>query len=284
MCLVCCSTLAAQAQKEKTVTGSHLVQAPLTMTPQQADEQALLRAQTAAIDSAFRTNIISMASTMLTESSQSIYMETHSSLRGEWVKTIGKPRYRRGFTENGFWVECTVKGVVREIVNAKVPLEVAVLCNDVEGKTEKLDFKDGENMYLRFRSPVTGWLAVWFYDNTSDMVSLILPYKASDDIAPRTMVKADQEYTFFSKQKAPKGSNVREILEYDLHCGDQTETNTLIMVFSTKPFTRPVVDSEQLNRRVAPHVSYEKFNSWLSRAQSQDKDMQVTYRSITISK
>lgn len=266
------------AQKVKKVTGTYTFYAPVSMSLMQAEQEALRRAQIEAVAAEFGTVISQSTTSVVTDRSEDFYQEGFGLVKGEWIETIGEPKFERGVYENGIYVKCTVTGRAREITSVRTELDIKVLCNQPDERFESRDFKKGDKLFLHFLSPEDGFVAVYLYDNVNDVVACLLPYK--HDSRAVTAVAHDRPYVFFSKQTDRTGARVDE---YVMGCEDDHEVNTLYIVFSRKAFSKPVLEDD--DRRASPRsLTYEAFNRWLSKTQAQDKEMQVIRKSITISK
>ena len=151
-----------------------------------------------------------------------------------------------------------------------------MLCNGTDLKYENTSFKNGDDLYLYFRSPVDGFLTVYLLDKTIKTVYALLPYKNSSK--PAFEVKHDEGYVLFSSKHNVDAGN--EVDEYTMTCGVQAEHNTLFVIFSPNPFTKVIsTDSkEQLPRE----VPFEDFQKWLSKKRSQEKNLSIRQISITI--
>ena len=260
------------------MSGTYVYYVPETMTMQQAKQEALRRAQIEALAKEFGTSVSQSTSVQSSDESESFYQEAASLVKGEWIETIGEPVYERGFQGDDVYIKCTVAGKAREIKTSRVELDVKVLRNGTEERYEATDFIDGDKIYLHFNSPADGFLAIFLHDVQHDVVSCLLPYKR-DDISV-VKVKGDEDYVFFSKRMNTLGLNTQE---YIMGCGDERELSTLYIVFSRNEFVKPSL-SDTKQRSVLKHLTFDDFNSWLSKMQARDKDIQVEKRIISISK
>ena len=265
------------AQKVVTVEGTYLYIVPETVSLKEAKEKALYNAQVQAMADEFGT-VISRRSLYLSDGQQdNFYVEGDGTVKGEWIETIGTPVYECGFHNDELYVRCTIKGKARELKVAKVELEIDVLRNGFAPEMSSTDFKSGDNIYLRFKSPVEGYVAVYLHDKTNDEVMSLLPYKR--DRISALKINADEDYVFFSKEHNTYGLYVKE---YELLCNDALEENTLYVVFSTNEFSKPSLLAEE-DRNALNHLNFENFNSWIAKSQTYDSNMQVEKFGISIS-
>lgn len=274
--LSCCSLLSAQ--KTRTVEGTYVFYIPETMTLQQAKYEAMYRAQVEAIANEFGTSVSQSSLLVHNERNESFYQEGMTLVNGEWIETIGVPQYKYIISGDGIAIECFVKGKAREIVKSEVELDIKVLCNSTDVRFEKDDFVSGDKIYLSFRTPVKGYVAVFLYDDANDEVSCLLPYK--HDHISAIPVDEDVTYTFFSKKDDVLHLHTQE---YRLYCSDEHDTNTLYVIFSKNEFSKPLLESDD-GRTVLKHLDFENFTAWFSKARVQDRDMVVSKKLISISK
>lgn len=146
-------------------------------------------------------------------------------MKGEWIETIGEPMYDIQFKNHHIAVTCLVKGKAREITTAKIEFIAKPLRNGTSLKYEATEFRDGDDLYLYFQSPVNGKLAVYLHDEMSQTVYCILTYKRTSDVSSYS-VDANKEYVFFSKKSVEKTDRLM-VVEYTLSCKDEKEFNTI---------------------------------------------------------
>ena len=272
------SVTSSFAQRVVTVEGSSLYVAPETMSLKEAKEKALHSAKVEAMAKEFGTLISQRSLSLMDESQENFYLEGEGAVKGEWIETIGTPLFECSLIDDEIFVKCTVKGKARELKDAKVELDVAVMCNDIKGGTGCMEFKSGDKIYLKFKSPINGYLAVFLHDTANDEVMALLPYKRDRVSAMR--VESDKEYILFSKKHNDYGLNVQE---YIMGCESKRDVNTLYVVFSKAEFSKPSLSIED-GKTVLKHLDFEKFNSWIVKSQTYDSCMQVEKFVISISK
>ena len=197
-------SLYCQAQKVATVYGEYTYVVPDNVSKAQAREIAIERAKIQAIADEFGTTVSQNNSTLVTNVNGKANVDFSSigatDIRGEWIATEGEPQVVNATTPDGHWtITVKIKGKAREIVSAKVDIEVKVLCNGTEAKFENDKFKEGDDMYLHFSSPVKGYLAVYLMDDTPTAYCL-LPYRGDSD--GMQTVDAGKSYIFFSVEQA----------------------------------------------------------------------------------
>ena len=272
------------AQKVKTVSAEYTFYAPETMSVEEAKRTALDRAKIQAIADEFGTIVSQSTSTVIStkngESDSQFFSIGGSDVKGEWIETIGEPKYSINYKNNQLVVHCTVKGKAREIVSAEIEYIAKPLRNGISLKFESKEFRDGDDLYLYFETPVDGFLAVYLLDETTQTVYNILPYK--EQSSPAIEVKANQEYIFFSREKAEKNER-RLVDEYTLSCENDKEFNTLYVLFSPNDIgKRNGFDSSIEDK--PDNISFKNFKQWLSKSLSKDRNLQFQEINITISK
>lgn len=276
----------AQAQSIKTVSGEYTYHAPENVTPEQARLVALQRAQLQAIADEFGTIVSQHNVTQMqtgTEGTCSLFTSlSGSDVRGEWIETLGEPQYDISFEQGMMVVRCRVRGKAREIVSAKTQFIAKVLRNGVEDRFEDEAFRDGDDLYLSFRSPAEGYVAVYLID-AKGMAFCLLPYRSSTD--GRVALKAGKRYVLFSKEDAAPLFSPADVDEYILTCEQAAETNFLYVIYSPHPFTK-ANDSMagDAMRQLPNELSFEDFQKWLSKLRIRDKDVQVEKKVLTVTK
>lgn len=195
---------AAFSQKTVKVTASYVYRAGENVTLEEAKRTALDRAKIQAIADEFGTMVTQTNLTTVgnqdgrsTVDFQSI---GGSDLRGEWIETFGEPIYNISYDQGMLVVDVTVKGRIREIVGAKADISVKILRNGTDDRFESSEFRNGDDLYLAFQSPVDGYLAVYLIDKHDDAYCL-LPYRGQSEGIYR--VEANRRYLFFSEKEAP---------------------------------------------------------------------------------
>lgn len=273
---------AARAQKTRKVTATYTYYAPETVSLEEAKRIALQRARIQAIADEFGT-LVSQSNTTQLENRDgvsSVGMQSlgSSDVRGEWLRTEGKPEYAIDYADGMLVVRVRVSGTIREIVNAAANFRARILRNGTDDRFEGTDFREGDDLYLSFESSSDGFLTVYLVDDAGTAYCL-LPYRS--DPNGRVAVKANRRYLFFSAAGA--GAGEREIVdEYTMTCSREVENNRIYIIFSPHPFTK-AVDSGggELRPRELP---VEAFQQWLFECRRHDREMCVERRDISIEK
>ena len=270
----------AVAQKTERVTATYTYYAPEHVSIEEARRVALQRAQLQAIADAFGTIVTQSNATRVRnengKSDVSLLSLGASEVRGEWLRTDGEPEYDIAYEDGMLAVTVRVKGVIREIVNAAVDFQAKVLRNGTEDRFEGEEFRNGDDLYLSFRSPVDGFLTVYLLDAEGTAYCL-LPYR--NDTGGRVAIEGNRHYVFFSIDDVPVEE--RSIVdEYTMTCSRDGELNQIYVIFSPQLFTKAVdYAGEGLQPRELP---YEEFQEWLFKCRKQDPEMRVEVKGILI--
>ena len=281
VCFILGMSLVAVAQKTERVTATYTYYAPEHVSIKEARRVALQRAQLQAIADAFGTIVTQTNATTVRnengKSDVSLLSLGASEVKGEWLRTDGEPEYEIAYEDGMLAVTVRVKGVIREIVNAAVDFQTCVLCNGTEDRFEQDRFRNGDDLYLSFQSPVDGYLTVYLLDAEGTAYCL-LPYRG--DTGGRVAVKGNRRYVFFSVDDVPAEERGM-VDEYVMTCGNREELNQIYVIFSPQLFTKAV---DYAGEGVQPReLPYEEFQQWLFNCRKQDREMRVEVKHIVIS-
>lgn len=247
------------AQGLKRVHGEYIYRAPENVTLEQAKQTALQRARIQALADEFGTVVTQNNVTRVENSGDKSNVDMislgGSEVKGEWIETIGEPEYIIGYEQGMLIVKCTVTGKAREIVADKPIFAAHLLRNGTEDKYESDVFRNGDDLYLKFRSPIDGYLNVYLDDGQGN-VAVMLPYR-SEGIGA-TEVKGNKDYLFFSAKDGGSGVD-----EYTMTCNGSMELNQVILVFSENPFAK-ISSTDGITDSKA-------FMSWLAKLKAHDK-------------
>ncbi|MBR4571903.1 MAG: DUF4384 domain-containing protein [Prevotella sp.] len=275
-------SLAASAQKIETVEGEYTYYAPENVTLEQARRTALTRAQTQAIADAFGTNVTQSDITRIENKDGKSSVDMLSlggvEVKGEWLETIGEPEYGIRYEGNMLVVTCRVKGKAREIVSSDIDFTARILRNGREAKYESDQFRSGDDLYLLFQSPVSGYLAVYLVD-AEDQAFCLLPYRNQYDGIYQ--VKANQRYLFFDEKSAPAQEKML-VDEYVMTTERSSEHNQVYVIFSPNQFAKATDSS--IDEGLPRELNAKDFQRWLAKCRKRDKDMNLRMTPITIEK
>lgn len=281
LCLALSISLFSEPAVARTVVVSaeYTYQVPENISPDQAREIALARAQAKAIADEFGMVVTQSTSTMIDNRNNSTSTEFlalgGSELKGEWIEDIESPVYEYLTDGSNLAIRVRVKGKIRESNNARIPLDIKILCNGVTDANETDRFTSGDDLYISFASPVQGYLAVYLVD-TSGTAYCLLPYQAQTDGVFN--IKANQKYILFHPDHCI-GVRTDEVDPVEVYAEEQ-ERNRIIIVFSPNKFykgTDTKIDSTL--PRSMPKASFEK---WLSDLRKKDLDLSLMIKAILI--
>ena len=173
-------------------------------------------------------------------------------------------------------IKVTIDGKAREIKNAAIDFEAKLLRNGTEEKFESGEFRNGDDLYLYFKSPINGYLAVYLLDENTQQVYCLLPYKSSGE--PVYKVIQDKPYIFFPCQKAEE--NPSEVDEYTMTCEHSMEQNTIYIVFSPNMFAKAI--AEDGDAGLPRQLPLKEFQKWLGKCKAKDTSIQEKKKVITI--
>ncbi len=269
------------SQKERTVEGNCVYYAESDVSIDDAKRTALERAMNDALANEFGTLVTQNNSTLVRNAGESqgvdFFSISSSSVMGEWIETIGEPEYMLDFVDDILVVKCRVKGYAREIVTGGVDLQAKVLRNGTDAKFEDEDFRAGDDIYLSFRSPIDGFLAVYLV-NEDGQAYCLLPYQGQKEGIYE--VEGGKEYIFFSSKDASPAQ--RQVVdEYVVKTELGAESNFIYILFSPNRFTKAV----DCHREGTPRqLGFEDFDKWLAKNRRHDRNLQQCIRRITITK
>jgi len=276
--------LSCIAQKVKTVSGEYVYYPPETQSIDEAKRTALYRAQIQILADTYGT-MLNMTSASVVQnssddSSASVLSLGESSVKGEWLETLGSPEYHTEMTPDGMLVvKVKVTGKVREINHAQVDFTAKILKNGLEDRFEDTDFNAGDDMFLSFSAPADGYIAVYLFDG-SDGVYCLLPYQSSNKGIVGT--KAGERHVFFSSEQPWGVEHASLVDEYTLTCSQELEVNRIYVIWSTSSFIKANDRKEEENLPRA--LDYMSFQKWLTSIRVADRNLSVKTIDIQIRK
>lgn len=272
----------ALADNLRTVEAEYIYYAPENVTIEDAKRIAIDRAKIQALADAFGTIVSQYNSTKIDNQNGNSSIDFHSiggsDVKGEWLETIGEPVISISYEQEMLVIKVSIKGKAREITTASIDLQTAILRNGTDRKCVSTDFKDGDDMFLSFQSPVNGYLSVYLVD-TENNAYCLLPYRAQQDGIYK--VEANRHYLFFKASSVPSGERA-VVDEYTMTCSRSFEQNDIYVLFSPNPYTKAVDNC--LSELLPRELSFEKFQKWLLNIRKRDKDFQCRTYTIHISK
>ena len=254
-------------------------------TPEQAERRAFEAAKIKALEDKFGLDVTKVTNTLVVNKNenQQVHSESNvfsmgeTAVRGEWIETLHEEVIEKTFTD-GFWVvKVKVEGHARSLTKEKADIQFTFV-RDIRDTEAPVTFRDGSGIYLRFLSPVSGYLCVYLVDESKNAYCL-LPYMNNTTGSQR--VEANKEYLFFSSDFDVNAQ------EYTLNCENSSESNMLLVIFSPHEFIKATDQQGGVNFRNEPllrELTHEALMKWLARNQTKDPDMVVKNAIITIKK
>lgn len=281
ICLFASSNLSAQRVQK--AIAKYTYYAPENITLEEAKRTALDRAKFTAIADAFGALVTqSNFSVIKNQNGQTddFFLQLGGSeVKGEWIETTKTPEYDIKYENNMLVVSVEVWGRIREIIGASTDLTAKILRNGTSEKFESNQFRNGDEMYLYFRSPIDGYLVVYMLDETTQEVFCLLPYRASGDGA--YPIEHDKPYILFSVKNELDNPGIVD--EYTMTCNRDVEINDIYIIFSPHTFSK--ANSTDNSDEVLPRqLSYENFQKWLVKLRKNDPELVVNNKQIKIKK
>ena len=281
--LICLVSLAGDI-KHISITYEYISDNP-NETPEQAERTAIQMAQQKALEEHFGLDVVGITSTMQrnrqegqkVSSSSDVFSMRETAVRGEWIETTSQKVLEKTF-EKGFWhVRVYIEGRARNHSTEKTEIQYAFI-NNAHDKQNRDQYYDGDDIFLRFTSPVSGALCIYLVD-TEQNAYCLLPYQSN--AVGYQPIEANKDYLFFSEMVDPNAD------EYTLNTMQSSEQNALYVIFSPNTFTKAADQQAGKNWRdeqLPRFLSYEDLMKWLARNQTRDENMVVRREVVTIRK
>lgn len=282
-CFICIVfSICCFSQKIKTVDGEYTYVVPENVNLDKAKYIALERLKIQLIEEEFGSTVSQSNSTLVKNSNGKSDVDFvsigGSEVNGEWIETIGTPKYNIYYEKEMLVVSVKAKGRIREIISTAVDVKSLVLRNGIEDRFESDTFKSGDDLYISFQSPTNGYLVVYLVD-TEQRAFCLLPYQNMKEGSFN--IEANKRYVLFSTQTA--SSEIKPYVdEYTMTCTHDQEINQLYVIFSTSPFVKAIDD--KLEKELPRELSNEDFQKWLAKYRTRDTNMVVKKETITIRK
>lgn len=269
------------AQKVQTVSGEYLYYAPENVSPEIARHTAIERARLEALAVAFGTSVSQVNNTAMTNSNGETKLTFMSSggseVKGEWLEDTRNPETEITYEQGMLCVRARVWGKAREIIGATIDIDAKVLRNGLDPRFESDDFRDGDDLFFYFRTPVKGFLTVYLVDAEQEAFCL-LPYMR--DTNGKVEVTNNVEYVFFSPQATDIDRHLVD--EYTMTCNRGVEQNELYVIFSPNEFAK--ANDRQIDMGLPRELSFADFQKWLNRNRMRDRSMTVIRKPIIVRK
>ena len=279
--LMIMSVCAVKGQKTLTVEANYTYIAPEEVSLSAAKQTALDRAKIQAIADAFGTIVSESNSVRMTNQSGQSKVDfmsiSGSDVKGEWIETIGEPKYQIDYNGSTLVVSVSCKGRIREIVANEIDFQAKVLRNGTDDRSESDTFFSGDNLYLSFISPVAGYLAIYLVD-IGNMACCLLPYQSQQEGI--YTVKANHRYVFFNVEEAlPVEKQIVD--QYRMSSLFPVEQNQIYVIFSPQPFVKA---ADRTGDGELRELKGDEFQKWLAKCRKRDTSMSVKMIPIAIRK
>lgn len=273
----------------------------------QARERALERAKIKALEKAFGTLVMQGNTVYIENKKTGEKVETNTTfkmigntavkgeiiqiLKEDYKETKKKERINRKKVELTY-INCNLTIEAKEISDTKIEVESYPL-NSVHLMKPVTEFKQGDDLFLYFRSPLNGYLTVFLDDGKQ--AQCLLPYRNMPDGLEEAMpIKADKEYVFFSDKPDHNYFNDDFFAEdlYELAASSKKDLNELFVVFSKQPLNKPILKKDENNELL---IELEKedyelprvlesgtLKEWLIKIQQVRSDLQIINHMISI--
>lgn len=270
--------LSAQAQREADVSGKYVyvVSENDNITLKDAKQKCLELAKAAAIRDEFgemiTSDVIDSSVETNGESASSYFWEnTVARAKGDWLGDIEQPKLDIKYEDGKLIFTAEVKGRAREIIQSKIDLKWEIMKDGNDKKKVASIFESRERVYVNFRSPADGYVAIYLIVG-DDETSCLLPYPKDKD--GRFEVRAGRDYLFFD----PKEDY--QAVPYRLKTQRRVENNQLVIIYSPNPFTKC---NDRAGDELHPSsLNTHDFQKWLLKCQREDRDMVVNKKWVKI--
>ncbi len=189
------------------------------------------------------------------------------------------------------YITCKLKILAKELTATDIEIENFPL-NSVKILKPVFEFKEGDNLYVYFKSPVTGYLTVFLDDNKH--AQCLLPYRNMPEGLEDAMpIKANKEYVFFSDYDEHNYFDDDYFAEdtYKLVATDQKDINELYIIFSKEKLNKPIlnaaddnVEIDQTTYELPRTINSDEFKKWLVKIKQIRDDIKVNAVRISIEK
>ena len=274
---------AQRVDKVRVVMGEYTYYAPSHVSVDEARAEAVRRARLQALADAYGTTLQSTTTTTVHNSATTSQVDVstlaQSEVRGEWIEDVDEPQVDVTYEQDMLVVTARVRGRTRPVTTAQVQVEVRLLRNGTEPRYESGEFRAGDDLYLYFRTPAAGYVAVYLLDG--EAAYCLLPY--ARDPAGIVRVGNDRPHVFFSADLADE--NVKPYVdELYLTATQPVEHNTVCVIFSPNPFAKATDEQRDggSDLLLPRQTTLEGFNTWLTKCRVRDREMVVVRKELTI--
>ena len=257
-------------------------------TLEEAKLNAIQQVQLEAIGSTFGTAVSQAIfyniSNSNSEGEEKFNSFAESDVNGEWIETITQDI--KLYSENGLnFYKVKLKGKIREIISNKIDLGWVLMSNGTDPKKDRVrndTFIVGDYLYVYFKSPVDGYLAIYLADcDEEQMVQCLLPYRGVNEGSMK--IEANRSYVFFSRDHADESIRSK-VGRIKVNTHNAIDYNRLHILFSPNEFTK-TVDNDAASSIITDtygneihtlprQLDFKTFQKWLAKTRLKDPDMQ----------
>lgn len=267
----------------KNVTASYTFTAYKDTPVSSAEQIAVQRARQQALADAFGSNIQVLNSTYKSAKDDdfSFGMLSSDSVKGEWLKDTKAPVVSLPvFREDGMYsITATVWGRAREISASQIPIEVITMCDGIDQANHSDRFRHGSNMYIQFRTPVSGYLIMYLLCEDKNAYRL-LPYRDATEGSLR--VERKECYVFFHNEGDE--STVDECI---MQVDGEMEVDYLYVIFSPNQLyggMESPVKQRSDNLLTPAYMGIDDFQKWTFSIRTRDDKAVVKVVPIMITR
>lgn len=268
--LLACCMATAMAQRTEKVHGtySYTVGENEKTSVAEIKNKCIMGARNAAIKDKFHEHITDITRILDTNINGNTFTEFIEELEAqtnaEWIEDIHEPVITATYENGQLTFTAEVSGKASEIKQASYDVSWDILNGGKSENYRSNKFHDGDRIFIRFRSPVSGYLALYVIDSVNKAAECWLPYKT--DPTGYFHVEANRDYILFDPDSD------HNALKYILGT-DNVELDNVVMIFSPTPFTKcSEIDKGSKEVNAVPLKDFEK---WLSKKRSSDDRMMV---------
>lgn len=245
------------------------------ITLKEAKHKSIELAKAEAIKNEFgelvTSDIISSTSETQDDLKSFFWENTVARAKGDWIADERKPKINIEYIDDHLVFTAEVWGKAREISQANIDLNWKIQ-KEMNGKKEETtDFNSGERIFIDFKSPADGYVAIYLIEG-DDETSCLLPYRK--DPTGKVKIKNGKNYEFFDKDSDPNATH------YKMNSDSPEEFNQIVIIYSPNPFTKCndiTGDAKHPNS-----LSTADFQKWLLKCQRKDPEMVVNKKWIKI--
>lgn len=193
-----------------------------------------------------------------------------TEVKGEWISNDGEPVFNVSLgSDDCLIVRCSVSGTAKAISNEAAEFEAIAMRTGVDGKYATTEYSDGDDLYIKFKSPIDGYVAIFLMQKNGETLKM-LPYRNTP--TQEIKVKKGFDYLFFDDTKA--AGDFGEIDPLVITTDGEIEFNKLYVFFSPNPFSMPMMETPRSDMEL-PYMKEENFSKWQVKMRRNDPKMNV---------